>query len=67
MKGKRKMIGIEEENGYFKNIVKEALSDLKHNNQAFVFFIEQVEAVKEAYKGKLKVEEKEGIYYLTKI
>lgn len=28
MKGK---IEMEEENGYFKNVVKEALNDLKHN------------------------------------
>ena len=55
MKGK---IEMEEENGYFKNVVKEALNDLKHNSQAYVFFIEQVKAVKEEFKGKLKVEEK---------
>ena len=60
MKGK---IEMEEENGYFKNVVKEALNDLKHNSQAYVFFMEQVKAVKE----ELKVEEKEGVYYLTKI
>ena len=64
MKGK---IEMEEENGYFKNVVKEALNDLKHNSQAYVFFIEQVKAVKEEFKEKLKVEEKEGVYYLTKI
>ena len=64
MKGK---IEMEEENGYFKNVVKEALNDLKHNSQAYVFFIEQVKAVEEEFKGKLKVEEKEGVYYLTKI
>lgn len=64
MKGKVKM---EEENSYFRNVVKEALNDLKHNSQAYVFFIEQVKAVEEEFKGKLKVEEKEGVYYLTKI
>lgn len=37
MKGKFKM---EEENSYFRNVVKEALNDLKHNSQAYVFFIE---------------------------
>lgn len=56
---------FEEENSYFKNIVKDALDDLKHNKQAYVFYIEQVEEVKKQFKGKLKVEEKEGIYYLT--
>lgn len=64
MKGK---IEMEEENSYFKNVVKEALNDLKHNSQAYVFFIEQVKAVKEEFKGELRVEEKKGVYYLTKI
>lgn len=58
---------FEEENSYFRNVIKDALDDLKHNRQAYVFYIEQVEEVKEEFKGKLKVEEKEGVYYLTKI
>ena len=58
---------LEEENSYFKNVVRDALDDLKHNKQAYVFYIEQVEEVKKQFKGKeeIKVEEKEGIYYLT--
>ena len=58
---------FEEENSYFKNVVRDALDDLKHNKQAYVFYIEQVEEVKKQFKGKeeIKVEEKEGIYYLT--
>lgn len=56
---------FEEENGYFKNVVKDALADLKSNKKAYVFFIEQVKAVREKFIGKLEVEEKDGIYYLT--
>ena len=58
---------FEEENSYFKNVVRDALDDLKHNKQAYVFYIEQVEEVKKQFKGKeeIKVEEKEGVYYLT--
>lgn len=58
---------FEEENSYFRNVVRDALDDLKHNRQAYVFYIEQVEEVKKQFKGKekIKVEEKEGIYYLT--
>lgn len=56
---------FEEENSYFRNVIKDALDDLKHNRQAYVFYIEQVEEVKKQFKKKIKVEEKEGIYYLT--
>ena len=56
---------FEEENSYFRNVIKYALDDLKHNRQAYVFYIEQVEEVKKQFKKKIKVEEKEGIYYLT--
>ena len=58
---------LEEENSYFKNVVRNALDDLKHNRQAYVFYIEQVDAVKKAFKGKIKVVEDEGVYYLTKV
>lgn len=58
---------LEEENSYFKNVVRDALDDLKHNRQAYVFYIEQVDAVKKAFKGKIKVIEDEGVYYLTKV
>ena len=58
---------FEEENSYFRNVVRDALDDLKHNKQAYVFYIEQVDAVKKAFKGKIKVVEDEGVYYLTKV
>lgn len=40
------MIDTLEENSYFKIVVKDAVNDLKHQGSAFVFFQEQVDAVK---------------------
>ena len=57
---------LEEENSYFKNVVRDAIDDLKHNRQAYVFYQEQVDAVIQAFKGKIKVKEADGVYYLTK-
>lgn len=57
---------LEEENSYFKNVVRDAIDDLKHNRQAYVFYQEQVDAVIQAFKGKIKVKEEEGVFYLTK-
>ena len=34
---------LEDENGYFKSVVKDALDDLKNNGQAYAFYQEQVE------------------------
>lgn len=56
---------LEEENGYFKSVVKDAIDDLKHNKQAYVFYEEQVNAVKELFDKEIIVEEKEGVFYLT--
>jgi hypothetical protein len=56
---------LEEENSYFKNVVKDAIDDLKHNRRAYVFYQEQVDAVIQTFKGKIKVKEEEGVYYLT--
>lgn len=44
------MIDTLEENSYFKIVVKDAISDLKYNGSAFVFFQEQVDAVKSIMK-----------------
>lgn len=44
------MIDILEENSYFKIVVKDAINDLKHQGSAFVFFQEQVDAVKSIMK-----------------
>lgn len=56
---------LNEENSYFKSVVKDALNDLKHNGSAFVFCGEQVQAVKDEYKGELIVKEDDGFYKLT--
>ena len=58
---------LEEENSYFKNVVRDAIDDLKHNKQAYVFYQEQVDAVIQAFKGKIEVKEEEGVFYLTKV
>ena len=44
------MIETLEENSYFKGVVKDAISDLKYKGSAFVFFQEQVDAVKNVMK-----------------
>ena len=44
------MIDTLEENSYFKIVVKDAISDLKHKGSAFVFFQEQVDVVKSIMK-----------------
>lgn len=44
------MIDTLEENSYFKIVVKDAINDLKHKGSAFVFFQEQVDAVKSIMK-----------------
>ena len=56
---------LEEENGYFKSVVKDAIDDLKHNKKSYVFYEEQVKAVRELFDKEIKVEEKEGVFYLT--
>ena len=44
------MIETLEGNSYFKIVVKDAINDLKHKGSAFVFFQEQVDAVKNIMK-----------------
>lgn len=44
------MIDTLEENSYFKIVVKDAISDLKYKGSTFVFFQEQVDAVKSVMK-----------------
>ena len=44
------MLETLEENSYFKSAAKDAISDLKHKGSAFVFFQEQVDAVKNIMK-----------------
>lgn len=61
---------LEEENTYFKNVIKEAIDDLKNNKEAYVFCDEQLQMVKEMAKKQkinLFVKDRDGIFYLTKI
>ena len=49
------MIETIEENTYFKNVVKDAVRDLKSNKVTYVFFQEQVDAVKQIINKEVKV------------
>ena len=49
------MITELEENVYFKTVVKDALNDLKNNGSAFVFFQEQVDALREMIDKEIEV------------
>ena len=49
------MIETIDENTYFKNVVKDAVRDLKNNKVTYVFFQEQVDAVKEIINKEIKV------------
>ena len=44
-----------EENTYFKNVVKDAVEDLKYEGTTYVFFQEQVDAVKQIINKEVKV------------
>ena len=46
---------LEEEDTYFRNVVKDAVEDLRNNKVAYVFFQEQVDAVKQMINKKIKV------------
>ena len=49
------MVKTIEENTYFKNVVKDAIKDLKDNKATYVFFQEQVDAIKEIMKCDLDI------------
>ena len=49
------MIENVEENTYFKNVVKDAVEDLKYKGTTYVFFQEQVDAVKQIINKEVKV------------
>lgn len=44
-----------EGNTYFKNVVKDAIKDLESNKATYVFFQEQVDAIKEIMKCDLDI------------
>ena len=49
------MIETIDENTYFKNVVKDAVRDLKNNKVTYVFFQEQVDAVKQIINKEVEV------------
>ena len=49
------MIENAEENTYFKNVVKDAVEELKDKGATYVFFQEQVDAVKQIINKEVKV------------
>lgn len=49
------MIENVEENTYFKNVVKDAVEELKDKGTTYVFFQEQVDAVKQIINKEVKV------------
>lgn len=49
------MVETIEGNTYFKNVVKDAIKDLKDNKATYVFFQEQVDAIKEIMKCDLDI------------
>lgn len=49
------MIENVEENTYFKNVVKDAVEELKDKGATYVFFQEQVDAVKQIINKEVKV------------
>ena len=49
------MVETIEGNTYFKNVVNDAIKDLKSNKATYVFFQEQVDAIKEIMKCDLDI------------
>lgn len=49
------MVETIEENTYFKNVVKDAVEELKYKGITYVFFQEQVDAVKQIINKEVKV------------
>lgn len=55
---------MEELNGYFKQVVKDAIHDLKKGNAAYLFFREQVEVILDLFPDAT-VKENDGIYTIS--
>lgn len=55
-----------EENTYFKNVVKDAISELKSRGNTVVFFQEQVDAIENLFDKELSVEF-DGTFYKSSI
>ena len=46
---------IEEENSYFKSVIRDAIEDLNKNGIAYVFSMEQVNAIKSQVKYNIDI------------
>lgn len=57
---------LEEENAYFKNVVKDAISELESRGNTVVFFQEQVDAIESLFDKELNVEF-DGTFYKLSI
>lgn len=57
---------LEEENAYFKNVVKDAISELESQGTTVVFFQEQVDAIEQIFDIELNVEF-DGTFYKLSI
>lgn len=54
-----------EENTYFKNVVKDAIDELREHKTTYVFFQEQVDAIKTLLKCDLEVKFDGTFYKIT--
>ena len=55
---------IEEENSYFKSVIRDAIEDLNKNGIAYVFSMEQVNAIKSQVKYNIDINYDGGFYIL---
>ena len=58
---------LEEENAYFRGIVKDAVEDLETKGNTYVFFQEQVDAVKQKINKEVKVRYDGNFYKIVLI
>ena len=56
---------IEEENSYFKSVIRDAIEDLNKNGIAYVFSLEQVNAIKSQVKYNIDINY-DGSFYILK-
>ena len=55
-------------NGYFRQIIRDAVRDLERTSHAYCFTQEQVDLVMKQYDtGVLSVRENDGIFYINKV
>lgn len=53
---------MEEENTYFKNVIKDAIKELKSQGYTYVFYREQLEVITEIFKGQVDSCLQDGFY-----